>query len=338
MTRLPGTRTLALAERLLDRATIESVVEPTVADMQHEVERAGADPVVRSIAAIRGYAALVRILVFDGLIWRFPMRHFVTVLLLGALGSALVLIVARVARGPEPVAAMLAVAVLTPFALRLTQRNASFGRMFASCVAVGLMMGTTLWLWTLVDAGAWRVLPWYANAWTSAFLVGCIGFGSALAAAVAWTPSDDSLVRRRILHVLVAAGSFLGAEAAMYVVAFARVTDPFWTASWLLFLSFFFVAVSVAVYLPALLGIKRFVRGLAARLVLPVIGGLLFPVPLLGLPLLQGRLGTTWDFLVHHPGTMATVGSPYALAGAVLGLLLAVAPRGGDPRRAPRPA
>jgi hypothetical protein len=77
------------------------------------------------------------------------------------------------------------------------------------------------------------------------------------------------------------------------------------------------------VYLPVLVGAQRVVSVRLRRPVLAMLGALLFPVPLLALPLLQGRLDSTLRFLAGDPGTLMFVSLPYVLSGAVLGWLLA---------------
>ena len=242
------------AERLRDEHLVLSIVVPTLADMQHEVLAAITQPLQRASALVPGYGSILRLLVLDGLIWRFLMRRLITVLLLGALGSALLFAVARVARGPELIAAFLLMAVLTPIVLRLRQRPGSSLEAFITCASIGLIMGTTLWIWTLIDSGNLGRLPWYACVLTSAGLTGCVGFGSALAAAAAWHPAEGSIVRRRMLQVLGAAATFVVCYLTVYASGSRNALNP---AGWAAFLGFFFAAVSTATYLPVLLSIRK---------------------------------------------------------------------------------
>ncbi len=81
---------------------------------------------------------------------------------------------------------------------------------------------------------------------------------------------------------------------ALWVVGYAR--GPYrvpTTLSVAVFLGFLFAAISIAVYMPVLLGARRVVQAMRARLVLSMLGAALFPLPLLALPLLQGQIGPT---------------------------------------------
>lgn len=324
--KLPGTWLLAQAERLLDPRLVASIIVPTIADLQHEVEGAGPGLPNRIWAFTVGYAAIARLLVVDGLIWRLPMRRMLVIVLLGALGAGLFL---AAASGDHTtisgIAAMVAVAVLTPLVLRRTDPTCSYRRAFANCFAIGMVMVTTSWAWALVSSGSVGRVPWYAYVLTIAFLMTCVGFGSALAAAAAWQPEKESLVRRRAMQVVAAAGLFVVAYLVEYFSLYTRVWDRrvLFTASVALFIGLFFAAVVTAVYLPVLLGVRRVASLATARALLTVLGACLFPVPLLGLPFLQGRLTSTWQFLVAHPHTLATSAVPYVIAGAFLGWVLA---------------
>lgn len=55
--RLPGRFLLRLARLVFDEAVVAAVVLPTIADMQQEVAAAGAHPVRRAQARLRGWAA-----------------------------------------------------------------------------------------------------------------------------------------------------------------------------------------------------------------------------------------------------------------------------------------
>jgi hypothetical protein len=90
--------------------------------------------------------------------------------------------------------------------------------------------------------------------------------------------------------------------------------------AWASFLTLYFGCVALLVYLPLLLGARRFLQRPAA---VALLGGLLFPVPLLAFPALQGRFESAWAVWSRTPVTAAWNALPYLAAGALLGWLLA---------------
>jgi hypothetical protein len=74
-------------------------------------------------------------------------------------------------------------------------------------------------------------------------------------------------------------------------------------------------------YLPALLAARRVIH---YRLPVAMIGAILFPIPLMGIPFLQGRVGSYARMLFQLPvWEILAVALPYLLGGVVLGWLLA---------------
>ena len=73
----PGLAVFALLARYIDAKVLQSVVAPTIADLQFEVETTR-NPWRRQLARVRGYAAIGRLLFWHGLIWRSPMRTLLT--------------------------------------------------------------------------------------------------------------------------------------------------------------------------------------------------------------------------------------------------------------------
>ena len=324
---LPGDRLLALAKRFLDEDAVSSSVEPTLADLQFESQRADGRAGRRLLALLRGYAAIVRLLLWHGLIWRSPMRRLLTVLVLGGIGSALLIEILSLAPGgPAGLSAFFIMAVLTPIVLRILHPGSSYRHAFVSCLSVGLMMSAVLLGWVFPDAAVRTTYPWYGYVLSSLFMAGCVAAASALAAAVASRPMPESTVRQRMVRVAVSAVVFAACYAfnilwaAIHPLSMAKFVGLF---GWVCFLAFLFAAVSIVVYLPVLLGAQRVVPVPLRRTVLTMLGALLFPVPLLALPFLQGRLDSTLRFLAGDPGALMFVCLPYVLAGAVLGWLLA---------------
>ena len=79
----------------------------------------------------------------------------------------------------------------------------------------------------------------------------------------------------------------------------------------------FFGLVAVAIYLPILSLTRGLVRN--PRVAVIAIGALLFPVPLLAFPLLQGRLELMVRALRGDPLAFLPMALPYIIAGATLG-------------------
>lgn len=320
---LPGTWLLAQALKYLNKDVVESAVVPTLADMQYEV-LAAPRARLRWLALARGYSAFVGLLFLHGFIWSSPMRRPLVVLALGAAGSALMMTVWSMASGgPAFVSGFFLMAVLAPIALRVLNAGASYRQMFVNCMGVGMIMATVLFGWiALEDAPS---VPWYGYVLSYLFLTGCVALGSSVAAAVAWKPAPgkDPAYRRRLLQV---------ASAALVCVTCYAVTGLRFNSArgvlhvlgWSALLGFFFAAVSAAVYLPLLLGVKRVIH---MRPALALVGAMLFPIPLLTFPLLQGRLASMWTYWAQNPSILLWGSLPYVVAGAMLGWLLAGPPR-----------
>ncbi len=322
---LPGDWLYEKLARALDAATVESLVAPTIADLQHEVSLAGRSAWRAALARVRGYGAILRLLVACGIIWRFPMRRLITVLALGCVGSALLLVIVSVAYGPAEFGAFFLMAVLAPIALRFLAGGSSYRQMFVNCLGIGLMMGAVHFLWALL-AGTPSRLPWYGYLLTVVFAAGCITLGSALAASVGWKPTagDSPAYRRRMLQIVAASATFVVLYSVVYLSwRPGGIFHVLETLSFAAFLGFFFAAVSVAVYVPVFLGVRRVVRTPSARPLLAVLGAAMFPLPLLSFPVLQGRAVPAVLFLLGHSQVVLLMSLPYVLSGALLGWFLA---------------
>ena len=327
---LPGTWLLALMARHLDEKTVESILVPTFADLQHETLRAGTSVPRRSVALVRGYAAIVRLLVWDGLLWRSPMRRLISVLVLGGVGAALVFSTNGMSEIRAGLGAVLLAVIAASAVFRVLKLGRSYRQVFLNCLGVGMIAGTSLLAWIVVVESL-TPKPWYSYALLYLFIIGWIGLASALAAALAWTPAPgaEPVHRRRLVPVVAASGTFAGCMIARSFVDGWRpynISNFMSLASYVAFVSFFFAAFALAVYLPVMVVAGRVAPRLAARLPLAVLGGLLFPVPFLGIPLLQGSAYNVGRLGLYNPLTLLWWSSSYILAGAVMGWLLAVRP------------
>ena len=252
------------------------------------------------------------------------MRRLITVLVLGIVGSVLLLEILSVSSpGPAGFASFFLMAVLAPMVLRVLNPDTSYRQMFVNCISIALMMATVLFGWTAaVDDHP--ALPWHAYVTVCVLLI-AVALGSALAAARASQLGavGAAVYRRRILNVIASGATF----AACYVALWNAHPVPAYvtlnTVRFAIFLGFFFAAVAVTVHLPVLLAAQRRIGASSTRPPLALLGALLFPIPLLGFQLFQGHLISSSRFLAAHPGTLALVALPYVIAGAVLGWLLA---------------
>jgi hypothetical protein len=330
---LSGTRLLAVLARHLDEKTVESILVPTFADLQHETLRAGTDVPRRWVALVHGYAAVVRLLFWHGLLWRSPMRRLISVLVLGGVGAALVVLIAFStgdSDGRAGLGATFAVAMLAAVVFRFLKVGGSFRQVFVNCFSVGIIVGAALLAW-LVALESLSPRSWYSYVFDCLLLTGWVALGSAMAAAVAWQPAPgaEPASRRRLLHVAVASASFVAGFVVRTLLSGAGRSYIWAIPNAVIFgayVAFFFAAFALAVYLPVMAGARRALPRLDSRVSLAVIGAALFPIPLLGIPLLQPHPAFPWSYL-QQPALMLWTSVPYVLAGAVLGWLVAERPR-----------
>lgn len=335
----PGSRLFAILARCVDANLLESVVAPTIADLQFEVQSTG-NPWPRRLAHVRGYVAIVRLLLWHGLIWRSPMRALLAVVVLGVVGATLLVEMLSVTTlGPAQVSPFFLMAVLAPAVMRFVVGVNTRRKMFVSCVGVGTVMSVLFLGWFAIIKNPSHA-PWYAYFPGLVFLVGCAALASVLIAIVTVSPDtpDRRNVQGRMTDVIASTVTF---ALGYSVIGFLRNHSLrgfgiLSTVSWAVFLGFFFVLISVVVYLPVLVSSRRFFDQ-RSRVPSAVVGAFLFPVPMLAFPLLQGRLEAVGRLLLHDPVALISAAFPYVLAGATLGWLIA-APRHDVQRGIARPA
>lgn len=325
VTHLPGSWLVKLSAKLLDAASVTSLVEPTIADLQHEVARAGRDVWRARSARLHGYSAVARLLFTSSLFWRTPMRRMITVVSLGWVGAALFyLVMTRSTPDIGPLTPFFVMAVLTPLVLRQMNLASSFRAAFVNCLGVGVLMGTALYSLVIWKASAsWsRPQPWYAFVLSYAFLLACIAVGSGVAAAVASRVATGTTpVQHTFRHVAAGCMAYAVCDALLRLSFGASGAMAL---GWASFLGFYFACVSLLVYVPVLLGARRLVPH---GVMLALIGALLCPVPVLAFPALQGRFHTVWAYWLATPSSLMWSALPYLVGGAVLGWLLAAPSR-----------
>jgi hypothetical protein len=350
---------LALCARLLEPRAVRAVLEPTIADLQHEASEAGGNRRRLALACLRGYAAVARVVFTNSLLWRSPMRRLSTVFVLAWLGAALFYLpVAAHSNGPARLTPFLFMAIVTPVVLGRMKLAASFRQAFLSCLAVGMVMATGLFVLEVSRASASGASApsWFSFVLTYIFLVGCVAMGSAIAAAAAISVPTNDGVQSSLRRVGACCIVYATLDGGVRLWSGAPVAHA---VGWASFLTLYFGCVALLVYLPVLLGARRFLQRPPAvastvRLNAPTVrlkattvrlkadttktqafvrtrrsgigallGGLLFPVPLLAFPLLQGRFDSAWTVWSRTPSALAWSAVPYLVAGALLGWLLA---------------
>ena len=259
------------------------------------------------------------------------MRRLLSVLVLGGAGAAFVFSINGMSEIRTGLGAVLLAVIAASAVFRVLKLGGSFRQVFLNCLGVGMIAGTSLVGWVVVVESL-TPKSWYSYALLYLFMTGWIGLASALAAALAWTPAPGAKPnhRRRLVPVVAASGTF---AACMIARGLFDGWRPYniWNfmslASYVAFVSFFFAAFALAVYLPVMVVAGRVAPRLAARLPLAVLGGLLFPVPFLGIPLLQGSTYDLGRLGLYNPLTLLWWSCSYIAAGGVMGWLLAERPR-----------
>jgi hypothetical protein len=204
MNPVPGDWLYRFLLRWLSERTVRDVVEPTVADLQHEFHGAGQSRRQQWIAVWRGYGALGRALFFQSFETAAPVRTALTIGFFGLAGGALFAWARVTVKDPRIFnSAFLLPMCAAPLALRLGGGASSYRRLFAGLIAVGVLM------WS-VSGGPFRSTvpgPWLVRAVGALLNVTAIATLSALGAAAVWTPVSGSVpLARRLILGLLASG------------------------------------------------------------------------------------------------------------------------------------
>jgi hypothetical protein len=336
--RQPAARLLDALEACLSRDRVTGLVIPTLADLQYEAR--AANRLQRPFVLIRGYLALLRVVVTPYPPGSTNMERRVKTLVIGAVSSvALVIAVSPttrrlverlVAGGPVQnfgIPAMLAVLLLAGFSVRAFRLAPSYAQAFKAALTIAVMMVASLLGWVWFTSPARLTLRPLAQGLTMAVL------GSAFAAGILWRPDeprDGVATSMRGFCLAIGRGALVQAIAAAVATLLLPPRPSFIAAiAYAASHAMFFVAAGAILYLPILQGIRR----LSHRPVfLAVVGGILFPLPLITSSVFAGRLDANHSAFVlqlpslwfRSPGeAFLTVAIPYVLAGAVLGWKLA---------------
>lgn len=318
--RAPGGWLYRIAEQHLDAESVQSLIAPTIADLQYEFGKAGPHRGSRTLALCRGYIAVVRLAIHSR--WRPPTRSLLVVFFFGVVGAVSAITTASTTRiGPAPLAAVLSVAVVSVAVLRLMRLGLTYRQAFLNCVGIGLLMMVPWAAWHVRDAGMVGV-PWYAYPLILGLVALCVGSGSALAAAVVWEPPVGTrpVLRTTAIQILTGCGVYALANVLAWLLR-GNGANPVLMVGRTAFGFFFFAAVASVLYVPVLVVASRLIR---VRLPIAVMGAALFPIPMLGIPFLQGRVAFYARWLSRLPALdLIVVALPFVLGGAVLGWMVA---------------
>jgi len=306
------------AGRCLESTAVEACLLPTVADYQYELATASG-AAQRLVAHVRGYLALVALMAVC-LLRGGPMRNVMVESGAGlALGVAAG-VVAVSGVGPAVMLVFLVVAILGVLLLRSLGQGQTYWRAFRHGLVVGLPVVFVCTGWVLADP---RVHPSTLGILAGLSLVTACGVAtSAVAAFLVWTPPVDapSVGRRRCMDVLWAATVLALTFSLTWPLVFPQAT-VLRTAGVATLLFGVTVGVFGAVYLPVLVTAHRVVSRPSW---VAILGALLFPIAMLALPFLQGRMLSTLTQWSQGPAwTYVLLALPYVAGGALLGWLLA---------------
>jgi len=315
---------LAQAHRFLDEDFVRFAVEPALADMQYEVAAASGRG-GRAMAIARGHSACMRLLM------RYPFgknvscRRVVVVASVGTLGGVMAIGLLKSTPGLAFVAAIagalgIGAAVQREMTPAQTHRQA-----FIDCAAIGLIIVAGLAAWT-TSTGAGASGAWWTSLLFWVLASPLVAFGSLLATSVVRRPQAGGSIRAA-RSMRIVAGAALIQVACAGILEFATrpaflLGRPFESAGVLVFWGFCFAAIAASIHVPLLYATRRAVGDAPARIALPLLGALLFPIPILVRLLLPGSATFVHWVIAQGPLNLLLACIPYLVAGAWLGTSL----------------
>ena len=315
---LPGTRLCQLLRPWLPSGVSTRVLEPAVADLQYEIERANTTA-ERRLVMLRGYVGIAHALVLS-----IPAAAARAAAALGVLcgTGALLVITARAMRVDVRLlnSAILAPGMLAPAVMRLLGISSPH-RLFAASVLVAMSTTALAGGFGLDgDAGLWRYL---AHALVALVLFAPI----AGAAAVAVGRGRETFPKRMVTAVSVGSG------IATAVSFFARWPTGQPLVNGLAMTPFYMVLFG-AVFALTLLPLLLLARAFTARPALLVIAGVLCsPAPVLFAAYIDhGTFTACFEALRRTPLSFATWSLPFIMGATAVGWQL---PPGGVPENSP---
>jgi hypothetical protein len=310
---LPGERLHRWLSSHVDSVTMRELIDPTVADLQHEVALAGASLSRRLLAIGRGYASLGRLLLGYGLRWNGVLRRWAVVLGLSVFGGFLM----NASRqqhldGRIVSSAFLLPMFLTPVVLRLSGAADSSRRLMTAAVAAGMLM----WIFTEHSISSPGVGLARTTVRLSALLVMVSAFASIGVAMVHEPRTLKAAVLRR--GVLAMAGGAL-TTTITFIIAVVLPRGEF-PVQFVAAMAPFYVALFAALLLPAGAIVAAAAwRGVRQPAALAAIGALSFPLGVLASTLVDGSPSEIWAHLLTEPTMVFWRALPFVLGGLVLG-------------------
>ncbi len=302
---LPGARLHRLLLHWAPAAVVRDVVEPTIADLQFEADRAPTS-VERKQVILRGYVAVLRALVFSiepgGAI-----RTALALSALCAVGTVLVTAARAHVDGRLLNSALLAPVMLTPLVLRMLGTTSS-RRLFVGALLVATL--TPAFASGLALDGAQPV--WMRVMRALAMLL--VFTPMAAAAAIVVGPGRETFPKRALTAIA------LGGSIATVALLVAR--RPYGEhLSIGLAMTPFYVTLFAALFGLTLLPLLLVVRAFIARPRLLAIAGLICsPAPVIaGSYLDHGTLTACLDALRHTPFAFAVSSLPFVIGALAVG-------------------
>jgi hypothetical protein len=317
--RVPGERLYRAVARIVDEPFLKSAIEPTIADLQHELRESRGGSWRRGLIYLRGVVAIARLLNRCSA-WSLNVGRIAAVVLLG-LGGAASLAWAQWAEGAGPMGLVpfLGVAVIAANILRIFQLGRSYREMFVNCIGISVLMSVGLWR----DYGRLTEVPlWVAGRAVLTFVL-CLGLASAMVAAVAWKPrSGTSNFHRGMLALATGLCVFAVANLGIRVLGLMSLTTALATVSRSAFMAFLFALVASVSLLPALVLARRI---LSSRWALALVAAILSP---LLITILDG-FGSGWSwrlvsmlFSGDDVARAMAIFAPFILASAAVGWMM----------------
>ena len=325
-TRRAGDRLHRFLARHVDPQTFADLIEPTIADLQHEVRLAEHDAGRRALALLRGYTAIARVLFRVGPHTTPALKSAPLLAGLSIAGAAL-MTWARVGSGDDSrlfVGAFLIPMFMAPLVLSRNGLAVSYWRLFVGCTAVALTsQGLDIGVYGVRAYLVYRTPPKFRLADLIDFIAVLVAF-SAVVALAAWKPATgrEPAARRLVLGLFFAgmtAALLFGARAtwqqdAAPFVAAARL--PFY----IVVFGMFFAATA-----PPLLIVQRWI---SRPVPLAAIGAVLSPISIVAESYTDHQTpATCLQHFLQGPMSFAALHSPVIVGAAVLGWCLATRER-----------
>jgi len=317
--KLPGSSLHRFLARWVHSDTLHDVVEPAIADLQHEAQDS-AGRWRRSLILVRGYAALLRALFLAGVRPTGVIARAGALIALSIAGAAL-MTWARSATDDAKIfnSAFVLPMLVAPVVLRTLGAATSFWKLFAGTVAVGLITrGFAGFLET--DQAA----PLVVRALQLSIRSLPVVVVSAAAATAAWRPAlgREPFVRQLVLAIF--GGGLAAALAFGPIVAWPHGATPAAIAATVPFYLCLFAVVLTVTLVPLMLVIRSWIR---TRVQLATAGAVLSPAAICSSSYLDGgNVRQCLELLRTAPGAFTIHGLPWIVGAVVLGWWLAKRP------------